>query len=69
MKTLNPLTLSRLRIAQRALIAASDLDPELLADPYWQKAMVNTAATIAEGDSKTPRHKIKQFKALASAAQ
>jgi hypothetical protein len=67
MKKLHALTMSRLRIAQRCLVAATDLDPELTIDPYWQKAMSSTALLLAKGDAKPSRTKIKAFKTMNAA--
>lgn len=44
---LNDVTASRLRLTQRLLVAASDLDPQLLKDEHWQKAMLHVAQLLA----------------------
>lgn len=44
---LNEVTGSRLRLTQRLLVAASDLDPQLLKDEHWQKAMLCVAQLLA----------------------
>jgi len=65
-KQLHPVTVSRLRLTQRLLVAASDLDQELLADDHWQKAMIHTASLLARTDAH-PSRKIKVLKQLAAA--
>lgn len=40
------LTAARLRIAQRALIAACDSNPELLTDDGWQKALQHVTTLV-----------------------
>lgn len=47
--TAKELRKSRLRLAQRLLIAACDADKTLLYDEHWQKAMEG-AVKLLEGD-------------------
>jgi hypothetical protein len=62
MKTVeHHVTLCRIRLAQRILVAASDQDPELLTDHSWQKAMVHTGALLAKAELRNPARRIKVF--------
>lgn len=67
MKQVEHITLCRIRLAQRILVAASDQDPQLLTDHSWQKAMVHTGALLARASVQNPEHRVKLLNNIESA--
>lgn len=51
-------TLCRIRLAHRILIAATEQNKELLMDSSWQKAMTHTTALLAKAALRTPNRKL-----------
>ena len=68
-KNITNVTLCRIRLTQRILLAVSEQNPELLTDPHWQHAMVHVAQLLAKADEVNPARTLAKFDHLDQALE